>query len=125
MRTAALIMKRKIMAQALISKIAAAGEVNIFSQLNYELAETMIISKNADTAVIEAAEDGEYNIVYCLKLCERLRKSMPKCKILLLCPEQNKADVSRAIAAKQNGIIDDFVFYDTGLEYLVSKMLSI
>jgi len=125
MRSAALIMKRKSMAQAFINKIAADGKVNIFYQQNYELAETIIVSKNVDIAIIEAAEDGEYNISYCLKLCAGLRKSIPKCKILLLCSEQNKTSVSRAIAAKQNGCIDDFVFYDTGLEYLASKMLAI
>ena len=29
-----------------------------------------------------------------------------------------------AVAAKLDGSIDDFVFYDAGMEYLCSKLLS-
>ena len=125
MRNGVLIMKRKSMAQVLMSKIKEQGGWNIILEQNYNMAEKSAMEQNADTAVIEAAEDGQYNIVYCLNLCARFRMNLPECKILFLCPEQNKENISKAIAAKQNKIIDDFIFYDTSLEYLVSKVFSI
>jgi len=124
MRNTILIMKRTSMAQALIHKMEESG-LSVLLEQNYENAKSTVISKKANAVIVEAAEDGQYNISYCLMLCRTIRKADPKCKILLLCPEQNKDSISKAIQAKQNGFIDDFVFYDTSLEYLVSKLLSL
>ena len=79
----------------------------------------------AKCALIEVAENEEYGMDYCLALCGWLQKETPECKLLLMCPESDTECVEAAIAAKRSNQISDFIFYDTSLEYLVSKLLSL
>jgi len=122
-----LVMLRQPVAQGLMYKLGdLSGDhphVRVFHELDYANAEYTANSNTADVALIEAAETGEYDVFYCLALCARLRASA--CKLLLLCPEQDEASVSAAVEAKQNDLIEDFVFYDASIDYLISKLLSI
>jgi len=90
---------------------------------DYEQAGATIRRVGAFAALIEAGEDGDVGVPYCLSLCAMLREEVPGCK-LLLCPEGDRTGIQMAVAAKLDGSIDDFVFYDAGMEYLCSKLLS-
>lgn len=52
------------------------------------------------------------------------RKDAPKCMLLLMCPEQDENSITRVVEAKRKKRIDDFVFYDVTIEYLISKLMS-
>ena len=114
--TVALIMKRKVLAQSLMRLTREEKGIQMYFQPDYGC--------GASCALIEVAESGEYDVAYCLALCAWLKKETPACKLLLLCPENDEECISEVVTAKRAGKIDDFIFYDTSLEYLISKLCS-
>lgn len=97
--------------------------IRLFFESDYSKAVHIISTSHADAVLIEIAETGEYDASYCLALCAGLQTG--SCKLLLLCPEQDEPDVAAVVDAKQKGVIEDFVFYDASIDYLVSKLLAI
>lgn len=125
MKTILLAMKRKAVAQGLMLKVRERPDIQMKHEPNYENIDKVIKDQGSDTVLIEVSESGEYDIGYCLDMCTRLRSDIPYCKLLLMCPERNKVCVTQAISSKTDKLIDDFVFYDTSVDYLVSKLLSL
>ena len=125
MRTVVLILRRRAIAQALQQKLADFSGVQTRVEPDYANADVAIRASCAQAALIEAAEDGEYDIGYCLALCAWLHEEVPDCRLLLLCPESDAEGVRRAAQAEKDGVIQDFVFYDASTDYLVSKVLSL
>jgi len=120
-----LIVWRKSIAQGLVHRLRDDPNLHLIFEPSHSLAQNAARSRNADAALIEVAESGEENgISDCLALCARLREEAPQCKLLLMCPERNRDDVSRAVEAKRLSRIDDFVFYDSSIDYVVSKLLA-
>lgn len=64
------------------------------------------------------------NKTHCL-ICKQIHEIKPNCKILLLISPEDKLNRKVAILAKKNKIIDDFVFYDTSLKYLLAKLSTL
>ncbi|HCC34417.1 MAG TPA: hypothetical protein DEQ02_01785 [Ruminococcaceae bacterium] len=122
MRNIVLLMLRKPVAQGLISNLEGIPEIRLFYENDYSKASNLIYKNNANIALVEIAETGEYDVYYCLALCAKLR--MSKCKLLLLCPEQDESTIAAAVNAKQKGYIEDFIFYDASIDYLASKLLA-
>ena len=117
-------MRRKPIAQGLMQKLREDQNHNLIFEPDYAHADVAIRSHNADTALIEIGESAEFDASYCLALCAWLRQETPQCKLMLMCPEQNADSVSKVIKAKKKERIDDFVFYDSTTEYLISKLLN-
>ena len=72
-----------------------------------------------DAAVIDVADGIPADEAEAF--CQALRKSAG-CRLLLLVP---KAARRMAIRAVKNNAADDFVFYDTSLDYLFTKLAAI
>ena len=53
---------------------------------------------------------------------ETLRRAVPDCRLLLLVP---KASRKMAIKAIKSKTADDFVFYDSSLDYMFAKLAAI
>jgi len=119
-----LMMHRKAIMQGLINRLQGSPDIHLIYEPNYDNASVAISTYNAKVALIEAAESGSYDMHYCLILCKELRRHMPKCKLLLMCPEQDETSVKQVVDAKWKKQIDDFVFYDVTIDYLVSKLIS-
>ncbi len=115
-------MRRRPVAQGLIKKLEGKADIRLFYESDYSKANSLISANNADIALIEIAETGEYDVHYCLALCAALRTA--SCKLLLLCPEQDESSVAKAVDAKRKGLIEDFIFYDASIDYLASKLLA-
>ena len=124
MRTVLLLMQRRPVAQGLIRKMEGTPGIKLHFESDYANAEAVEETGGAGLILMEIAESGVYGSDYCLALCARLRMRAPGCKLLLLCPEQDKAGVDAVMAAKQNGRVDDFLFYDATIEYLAAKVSS-
>jgi len=122
MRTIVLIMRRKSIAQGLAQALGSA--LHVVFEPSHMRAQAMARSQGAGVALVEAAESGDHGVAECLALCARLREEAPQCKLLLMCPERDRDGVARAVKAKRRGRIDDFVFCDATIAYLVSKLLS-
>jgi len=125
MQTIVLIMQRKLIAQRLTQKLCGNPDLHLVCDPDYAHADDVIQSHEAKAALIEATEEGAYGTSYCLTLCAWLKELLPACKLLLMCPEHDKAGVTKAMEAKREGRIYDFVFYDASIDYLASKLLSL
>ncbi len=118
-----LVMQRHLIARALLKKLQDATQILPYCESYYSRAERIIGSDKVAVALIEVAESGEYGIAFCLALCTRLRPT--GCKLVLLCPEQDEHVVAATADAMRSGLIDDFVYYDSSLDYTVAKLLSV
>ena len=124
MPTIVLMMHRKAVAQGLIDKFQGNQDIRLVYESDYSNAKTVIRSHNAKIALIEVAEAGPYDMLYCLALCKDLRNQASGCKLLIMCPEKDEINIKRVIDAKGEKQIDDFVFYDVSNDYLLSKLMS-
>lgn len=125
MKTVVLIMRRASLAQGLMTKIRHIPDMRLCYEPDYTKADVAIHTHLAAGALLEVSEDGANDIGFCLALCAKLRKATPHCHIMLMCPEGQTEAVHRAIEAKRRGEIDDFVFYDVSLDYLVASLQSL
>lgn len=57
-----------------------------------------------------------------LPFYERLSKVLPNCHLLLLVSQDDQPNRKIATEAKVKKIIDDYVFYDASLKYLIAKL---
>ena len=122
MKTAVLIMKRVSLAQGLMEKAASSSDLRLVYETDYTRAEQMIRRHDAYAVLLEITESNACSSSYCLNLCAWLRTAVPQCKLLLMCPETNEDAVRTVIQAKRNGRIDDFVFYDASMKYLLTLL---
>lgn len=120
-----LVVHRRAIVQALIDKLQKNSGISLVYEANFSHAETAGVLHNAEVVLIEVAESGMHNLDYCLNLCQEIRGLVPECKLIIMCSEQDEESVKRVIKAKWEGKIDDFVFYDVTMDYLVSKLKSI
>ncbi|NLZ71518.1 MAG: hypothetical protein GX909_03320 [Clostridiaceae bacterium] len=123
MQTIVLIMQRTSVAQGLLALLRKEHDVELYHEDDYNHANAAIRVYRAHSVLIEVSENGECNADYCLSICDNIKKEMPNCKVLLMCPEKNKKCIGQVVAAKQSGRIDNFVFYDASLRYLSSMLL--
>ncbi|HZJ83601.1 MAG TPA: hypothetical protein VFD57_07310 [Clostridia bacterium] len=125
MPTIMLIMHRKAIVESLMNRLRHRPYIRLIYEPDYDNANAAIRSYDANVALIEATESGHYDIVYCLTLCKSLREDSPRCKLLLMCSEQDEKSVKKVVDAKAKKQIDDFVFYDVTIDYLASKLITI
>ena len=116
-----LIMKRKPIAQGFMNSLKGSPDIRLIYQPYYHRSNLTIHKHKAKVVLIEVAETGPYDIGYCLVLCNELRETAPECKLILMCSDQDDL----VIDAMGKNYIDDFVFFDVTIDYLVSKLLSI
>ena len=124
MQTVLLFVGRKGIAQTLVKRLSVIPEIKAHLEYDYTNADSAVRKHSADTVLIEASESKNEDIIYCLSVCALLHSVAPSCKLLLLCPESYPKGVAKAIDARKDGVIDDFVFYDASVDYIVSKLLS-
>ena len=125
LKTVLLIMRRASLAQGLMAKVWDAPGIQLCYEPDYANADVAIRRHLAAGALLEVTEDGEYDMDFCLALCTWLREATPDCHLMLMCPENQQETVNRAIAAKKQKLIDDFVFYDVSLDYLAASLQSL
>ena len=123
MQSILLIMWRDAVAQGLLMELKKEPDTYPYYETDYMQADTIIRNYNAKAVLLEATEKGAYDTLYCLAVCTRLKKEMSNCRLLLMCPERDDEAINQAIKAKQNGYIDDFVFYEESLSYIASMLL--
>jgi DNA-binding NarL/FixJ family response regulator len=118
-----LIMQRKILSDALIVQTANDTRFELSAEKNYATAALTAEACSPDIAVVEIPESGPWKLAEkCLAICDVIRKQLPHCKQVILCSENDKDSCRTAIQAKQERRIDDFLFYDNSVNYLLSKL---
>jgi hypothetical protein len=124
MHTTLLVGLRGPIAELLTDKLRDNPGVRLISEPNHSYFSSAIFTHVPDTALIEVKEHGSNDVVYCLSLCAQMRKELPSCRLILLCPEQDITCVATAMKAKRDGHIDDFLFYNATTDYMISKLLA-
>ena len=125
MKTAVLVMKRASLAQGLMKKLRADFELQLFYEPDYASADLAVHRHRADAALLEITESDVCDADYCLGLCGWLREVTPWCRLLIMCPETDSEAVHKVIKARRKHLIDDFVFYDASMDYIVTVLRAL
>ena len=121
-----LIMSRKMLADALIAQAKTDRCFELWADQNYALAVVTAMSCRPAVVVVEIPESGSWHSAEkCLSICDAIRKELPGCKQVLLSSESDASSCRAAIQAKREKRIDDFLYYDTSVNYLFSKLESL
>jgi DNA-binding NarL/FixJ family response regulator len=120
-----LVLGRKVIADLLIKSIGKRVKMEAFGIYDYKNAGTATLSRKPYLALVEIPEKHGFPALDTLNICGEIKEANPECKIVLLCPEQDKESVDICINAKKRGEIEDFLFYDSSVDYLASKLESL
>ena len=123
--TVMLVLCRKVMAGFFIEHVSKSGVMEAFGVYKFNEAKNMATVRQPKLAVVEIPERQGDAVLEALDVCEDVREASPECKIILICPEQDKKSVEACQQAKSHGMIEDYVFYDCSAEYLTSKLESL
>lgn len=126
MKKIGLITTNKVFAQSLAAAIKSNSELGLdpFLLLNMHQASLDAEVLKIDVALVDVTDSASKEAESILFFCKKLRKAAPHCRLLLLVSQEDKAGRNLAIDAMKNRVADDFVFYDTSLEYLFAKLAA-
>ena len=118
-----LVMERKMLSDALIDKATSDPRFDMTATQNYSTASLTAESCSPEIVVVEIPESGLWKSAEkCLTICDEIRKQLPSCRQVIICNEDDTESYSATIQAKQENRIDDFLFYDSSVHYLFSKL---
>jgi len=117
-----LLLCRRVIADLLITSLERNSDVEAFGVYDYKNAVNAAASRKPNIALAEIPETQGTPARDILEICDGIKSVTPECKIVLLCPEHDKESVSSCVEAKKQGKVEDFLFYDSGVDYLVSKL---
>lgn len=122
MKRVGFITNNKVLAQSFNAALQAQKIIDfeLIPMLDFKQAALDAEVLGIDVAIV----DGNHAIGTALQLCAGLRAAAPRCKILFMIGQQSRADAEIAVAAKKSGRINDFLFYDSSLDYLIAKLES-
>lgn len=132
MKRIAFITTNKILAQSLEATVEAMVTIQFefFSLFNFHQVLLDVEILEIDVALIDmglfdaeglSGQDKESLFT----LCEKIYKKLPNCRLLLLLSQENQGNRAIASEAKKKQVVDDFVFYDASLKYLLAKLTSL
>ena len=124
-KTVMLVLCRKVMAGFFIEHVNKSGSMEAFGVYKFNEAKNMASIRQPTLAVVEIPERQGDTALDALDVCEDIREASPACKIMLICPEQDRKSVEASQMAKSRGMIEDYVFYDSSADYLASKLESL
>lgn len=122
-RNVLLVMKRKMLSDALIDAAIGDARFTLIAARDYATAALTAEACLPVISVVEIPESGPWRTAEkCLAVCDAIRRQFPNCKQLILCNEDDMDSCVAAIRAKRANRIDDFLFYDSSVHYLFSKL---
>lgn len=128
MKKVAIITRNKILAESLQSAIKSMNNLDFELALLLNPGQALLDAEilEIDVALIDIGfmDKGTKDKETALSFCENLHNRLPICQVLLLVSQDDKVNRIMAIEAKKKKIIDDYVFYDTSLKYLLAKLAS-
>lgn len=116
-----LMLCRKVVAELLTEVLQKRIGVEAFGMFEFENAKTVAMLRKPAIALVEVPEHRGTPALEALAACADIKAASPACKIVLICPENDEDSVKTTIAAIKEGKIDDFMFYDLSVDYLVAK----
>ena len=123
--TVMLVLCRRVIAGLLIEAIQKRIDMEAFGLYEFDKAKNMAMLRQPKIALVEIPERHGPSARCALDVCEDIRDASPGCKIILICPENDEKSVEATLKAKKEGEIDDFLFYDLSVDYLIAKLESL
>jgi len=117
-----LVMHRKVAAEAYARAIQEYAGFSAYCEYDYADAAMTAKVRKADITIIEVPESQGRQLAQYVEICAAIRRVRPESKFMLLCSERSREGVQLAVAAMQSKEIDDYVFYDSTLDYFLSKL---
>lgn len=129
MKTVLFISSNKVLGQGLSAAIHAKPELDFLwaAQFHYPQAVVGVDIFHADVVmldIVDQADMDQADMDQAVGICQPLRQVEQDLKILLLVRPEQSVVCSRVIDAKNAGLIDDFIFYDSSLAYLLAKLAA-
>ena len=125
MKTVLFVSSNKILGQGLSAAILSKPEFDFRweAQLQYSQAIVGADVFHADMVLLDVAD--QVDMKRALEICQSLRQNSQTTKILLLVRPEQAAVRAQAVDAKNAGQVDNFVFYDSSLSYLLAKLAAL
>ena len=125
MKTVLFVSSNKILGQGLSAAILSKPEFDFRweAQLQYSQAIVGADVFHADVVLLDVAD--QVDMKRALEICQSLRQNSQTTKILLLVRPEQAAVRAQAVDAKNAGQVDNFVFYDSALSYLLAKLAAL
>ena len=122
MKTVLFISSNKMLGQGLSAAFQSKPELDFLwaAQLNYPQAVVGIDIFHADVVILDIVDQEDMG--QSVKICQSIRQERQDIKILLLVRPEQSTVCSQVVETKNAGLIDDFVFYDSSLNYLLAKL---
>lgn len=122
MKTVLFISSNKVLGQGLSAAIHAKPELDFLwaAQLHYPQAVVGVDIFHADVVILDIVDQEDMG--QSVKICQSIRQERQDIKILLLVRPEQSTVCSQVVETKNAGLIDDFVFYDSSLNYLLAKL---
>ncbi len=122
MKTVLFISSNKMLGQALSAAFQSKPELHFLwaAQLNYSQAIVGVDIFHANVAILDIADQADMQPA--IEICRSIRRNEPDVKILLLVRPEQAVVRKVAVDTKNDGLSDDFVFYDSSLTYLLAKL---
>ena len=131
MKKIALITTNKILAQSLDFAIkhipSLEFELTLLLNPYQALVDAEILGIDValiDMGLIDLLERDIREKAISLNFCKKLKKILPSCHVLLIVSQDDQANRLIADRAKKEKIVDDYMFYDTSLKYLLAKIAA-
>ena len=125
MKTVLFVSSNKILGQGLSAAILSKPKFDFRweAQLQYSQAIVGADVFHADVVLLDVAD--QVDMKRALEICQSLRQNSQTTKILLLVRPEQAAVRAQAVGAKNAGQVDNFVFYDSSLSYLLAKLAAL
>lgn len=126
MKKIGFITRNKMLAQSLAASVKSQPELDFepFMLLDSQQATLDAEILKIDIAVVDVIDGASDETETALSFCKIIRRAIPSCRLLLLVSQDDKVGRKMAIDAMKTKTADDFVFYDTSLEYLFAKLAA-
>ena len=124
MKTVLFISSNKMLGQGLSAAFQSKPELDFLwaAQLNYSQAVVGIDIFHADVLIMDIADQADME--QAVDICRSIRQNEQDIKILFLVRPEQAVVRKVAVEAKNVGLADDFVFYDSSLTYLLAKLAA-
>ena len=125
MKKIAFVSRRKIVAEGLKAVFAAHEELDfcLLPLIPPQTAETDALVYLPDILILDVTGEMQGEVLF--SLCRTLKKNQKECRIILLLGEAETEYHTLSVQARQQKLADDFVFYDSSMEYLLAKLRAL
>ena len=125
MREIVVSMQNTLLSEAVARSLAETGDFRVEQVLPGKTDDTYSHCRavQADVLLMEDSRLLAYTLENRLKLIERVRRAMPKCKFVLLCDENSDPELAhRVMIVRQDRLIDAFLYASVTPAYLTAAL---